>query len=111
VGAAAGVAALLGLPAPLTTGLLGAAVVLILGRALRTAVCERRAGIDAPDSTAALLMIARGNVVAAGLMSALVPASAARGAPVLPLRRHDRRADRSGSCIGWAHRGAARVRH
>jgi heavy metal translocating P-type ATPase len=72
LGAVAAAAVLLGVPQILATTLLAASVTPILARAVRTALDERRAGVDALDGTAAILMIARGNVVAGSLMTALI---------------------------------------
>ena len=72
LGAVAAAAVLFGMPQILATTLLAASVTPILARAARTALDERRAGVDALDGTAAILMIARGNVVAGSLMTALI---------------------------------------
>lgn len=72
LGAAAFAACLVGLPAPVATGLVFTAVMPILGRALCTAVRRHRAGVDSLDGTAAMLMIGRGHLLAAGFMAALI---------------------------------------
>ncbi len=72
LGAASFAAGLLGAPPPLTYGLLAASGTAIFSRALRTAVNERRASIDALDATAGSLMVLRGNLVAASFMVALI---------------------------------------
>lgn len=71
-GVASFAAGLFGAPPPLTYGLLAAAGAGIYDRALRTLIRERRVNVDALDATAGTLMVAQGNVVAAGFMTALI---------------------------------------
>jgi len=72
LGAGAFLAACLEMPSLIVNGLLAAAVAPIAGRALSTAVSERRIGVDALDGIAAVLMITNGKLVAAGFMTALI---------------------------------------
>lgn len=72
LGAASFAAGLLGAPAAFTYGLLAAGGAASVGRAARTLLRERRVGIDALDATAGSLMLVRGNLIAAGFMSALI---------------------------------------
>jgi heavy metal translocating P-type ATPase len=64
--------ALLGLPAVITRTLLGLASVPILSRAARTAVDERKLGVDGLDGAAAVLMLIQGHFRAAGFMTTLI---------------------------------------
>jgi P-type Cu2+ transporter len=72
LGGAAFAASLVGVPPVVTSTLLAAAVAPIAGRALRNLIEERKPGVDALDATAAVMMIMRGNVLAAGFMTALI---------------------------------------
>jgi heavy metal translocating P-type ATPase len=72
ISAGALAASLLGLPAVVAAGLAAAAVVPMLGRALGVAAQERRAGVDALDSTAAMLLISQRNLAGASLMATLI---------------------------------------
>ncbi|SRR5579875_276700 len=72
LGAAAFAAALLEMPLAVTNALVGLSVAPIMGRALDTAVKEKRLGVDALDGIAAVMMLASGKTVAAGFMTALI---------------------------------------
>lgn len=65
-------AALLNLPAAITSGLVMAAVGPMIGRALRVMIGERRLGVDALDGAASVLMVTQGSLAAAGFMAMLV---------------------------------------
>jgi Cu2+-exporting ATPase len=64
--------AIFGLPAIVTRSLLGLASLPILSRAARTAVEERKLGVDGLDGAAAVLMLMQGNFKAAGFMTTLI---------------------------------------
>ena len=64
--------AMFGLPTLLTRILLGLGSVPILSRAVRTAVEERKLGVDGLDGAAAVLMLIQGNFKAAGFMTTLI---------------------------------------
>jgi manganese/zinc-transporting P-type ATPase C len=72
LGASALAAALLEAPVLLTAPLLAAAITPMAGRAAKTALQEKRVGIDLLDSLAAVGMLARGNIVSAAFMTALI---------------------------------------
>ncbi|MBS2008477.1 MAG: heavy metal translocating P-type ATPase [Cyanobacteria bacterium SZAS TMP-1] len=64
--------ALFGLPVPVTRGLLALGSLPILSRATRTALVERKLGVDGLDGAAAVLMLIQGNFKAAGFMTTLI---------------------------------------
>jgi Cu2+-exporting ATPase len=72
VSAVAFSAAMFGLPTVITRILLALASVPILSRAARTAVDERKLGVDGLDGAAAVLMLIQGNFRAAGFMTTLI---------------------------------------
>jgi len=64
--------ALFGLPTVITRSLLGLGSLPILSRAARTALVERKLGVDGLDGAAAVLMLIQGNFKAAGFMTTLI---------------------------------------
>jgi heavy metal translocating P-type ATPase len=72
VGGAAFAAAVFQFSTVLTRSLLALSVVPIAARAIRTIHTEKRLGVDALDGVAAGIMLAQGNLIAAGFMSGLI---------------------------------------
>ncbi|GAC1323059.1 MAG: hypothetical protein NVSMB2_20610 [Chloroflexota bacterium] len=72
LGAAALGLSFLGAPAIVTSVLLAASSIPILARAGQALVEQRRLSVDALDSTAIAVLLARGDVTAAALSAALI---------------------------------------